>query len=224
MTHLTARPTLLAGVRLRAVAVLVPVRPLHGGPRRHARDTLSRRGLDRGAATVQRPAIEGEDCTGKCVVRWLTVYDEYDGAARTHDADVALVPTGLEPGSVDLRGEGDWYIGVQANDGEEAHYELSVSLVEPPPQPQRIGCDGYGHFCAPPFAEESAAPRRAHASASLQIGSALVAAAALAAAAAAAGAAAPRRSRDRRPRRHADQTFKRRGQSSQAPQQSRAPE
>ena len=53
-------------------------------------------------------------------MRWLTVYDPYNGAALSHVSDVATVPNGDNLIGPDIRGEGDWYIGVQALHGEPA--------------------------------------------------------------------------------------------------------
>eukprot|EP00966_Prymnesium_polylepis_P297100 6864384-Prymnesium_polylepis.1 len=51
--------------------------------------------------------IDEAHCMGACVVRWYTVYEEYDGGAVSHSSDVASVPMGFGR-DADLRRPGDW--------------------------------------------------------------------------------------------------------------------
>ena len=38
--------------------------------------------------------VQGGVCTGDCLVRWYTVYEEYDGKAISHSRDVAQIGNG----------------------------------------------------------------------------------------------------------------------------------
>lgn len=91
--------------------------------------------------------VSGQECLGKCVVRWLTVYDPYDGAAVSHGSDVATVPNGDNLIGPDIRGEGDWYIGVQALDGQAAEYTLTTELVDTPEYDTAYRCDRFDGPC-----------------------------------------------------------------------------
>jgi hypothetical protein len=51
------------------------------------------------------------------------------------------VPNGDNIAGPDLRGEGDWYVGVLALPGEEAEYSLSSTLVDTPPFDTAYKCD-----------------------------------------------------------------------------------
>jgi len=63
---------------------------------------------------------------GACVVRWYTVYEEYDGGAVSHSSDVASVPMGFGR-DADLRRPG--VVGVQALHRQEAEYSLNTSAA-----------------------------------------------------------------------------------------------
>ena len=99
--------------------------------------------------------VDGLGCAGRCVVSWLTTYDPYDGAALSHHSDVALVPNGLGLDD-DRRGYGDWLVGVQALDGDEAEYLLESTLVEPPREDDTFVCDRWQWTCPRPV--ESSLP------------------------------------------------------------------
>ena len=85
--------------------------------------------------------VIGQECVGFCIVRWFTTYDSYNGNALSHSTDVAVVPNGDNIVGPDIRGEGDWYVGVQALPGEEAEYSLSATLVDTPPFDTSYKCD-----------------------------------------------------------------------------------
>ena len=91
--------------------------------------------------------VSGQECLGFCIVRWLTVYDPYNGAALSHLSDAATVPNGDNLIGPDIRGEGDWYIGVQALDGQAAEYTLTTELVDTPEYDTGYRCDRFDGPC-----------------------------------------------------------------------------
>ena len=77
----------------------------------------------------------------------LTTFDSYDGRTLSHGSDVAVVPNGENIAGPDIRGGGDWYVGVQALPGEEAEYSLTLTLVDTPPFDASYKCDRLNGPC-----------------------------------------------------------------------------
>ena len=77
----------------------------------------------------------------------LTTFDPYNGRTLTHGADVGVVPNGDNIVGPDIRGEGDWYVGIQALPGEEAEYSLTATLVDTPPFDASYKCDKLNGPC-----------------------------------------------------------------------------
>ena len=71
----------------------------------------------------------------------LTTFDPFDGRTLSRSSDVVVVPNGDNIAGADIRGEGDWYVGVQALPGEEAEYSLSSTLIDTPSFDASYKCD-----------------------------------------------------------------------------------
>lgn len=90
--------------------------------------------------------LRGE-CTGFCTIGWLTTRGSYSGTLYSTSSATLTVPHG-HGDALDKRRAGSWYVGVQAMEGEAAHYTLSTALSVVEYIPPSARCSRLTFACA----------------------------------------------------------------------------
>jgi len=108
--------------------------------------------LKHGACPVEALDVNGEVCTGWCVLTWFRKFSTNLGRANFLYEATLSVPYGAGE-QPDKRRAGRWYIGIQALEGP-VEYVFTTGAFTPLPQRPSDGCSRLDRYCSSKFEDQ----------------------------------------------------------------------